>query len=507
MLNKLIIAYFFVIKFSVVVQLQGSNGIRNTADEAVTSSKYTSEALHDEVTSLPRMTSPLKSRQFSGYFDISDHKYSSGASTEPSSSSYRKYIHYYHIESEGNPDEDPVVFWTNGGPGCSGLLGLFTEFGPWRPLRNGSITYNPYSWSRLANLVFIEQPAGVGFSFTTSSTLRKNYNDYRASTDNLQTIKEYFQRFPQRLKNGFHIAAESYGGHYIPQLTLEILNDKADDGLLGQFKGYLVGNPYTSYASGAVGGVKVGWGLQLVPKPEWDKFVAMGCDDLNMNPYHYSDECFEQLDVLDEYFEKLNPYALDYPVCTDSNDVDDQGEEKFQAVGRNSAQARHIRKIHQHFASRRVDSSYVKKSSVSFDAKYEPKIAGKNTLTLLLDSANGFLISISALISSIQNLVKSFQPNNKELKHVCSDKDCAYFEKQGRLELHKDNFENTKVPPGLPYDPCIEDTTHKYLSDLQVQKALHVDLERRKNLVAASSSLVHNVEVALGEEGEEALLW
>jgi len=38
--------------------------------------------------------------------------------------------HYFFIESENDPTTDPVVVWTNGGPGASSFFGIMTELGP-----------------------------------------------------------------------------------------------------------------------------------------------------------------------------------------------------------------------------------------------------------------------------------------------------------------------------------------------------------------------------------------
>jgi len=52
------------------------------------------------------------------------------------------------------------VLWTNGGPGCSGLTGFLSEQGPFRAAADGTLTPNKFAWNKIANMVFIEQPAG-----------------------------------------------------------------------------------------------------------------------------------------------------------------------------------------------------------------------------------------------------------------------------------------------------------------------------------------------------------
>ena len=71
-----------------------------------------------------------------------------------------------YIESLDKPSTDPVLIWFNGGPGCSSLLGLFQENGPYI-FDDGEelIKPNPFPWNQKANLLYIESPAGVGFSF------------------------------------------------------------------------------------------------------------------------------------------------------------------------------------------------------------------------------------------------------------------------------------------------------------------------------------------------------
>lgn len=57
------------------------------------------------------------------------------------------------------------MWWTNGGPGCSGVGGMISEHGPIRVKSDLTLERNPWSWVNEANIVFVEQPAGVGFSY------------------------------------------------------------------------------------------------------------------------------------------------------------------------------------------------------------------------------------------------------------------------------------------------------------------------------------------------------
>lgn len=76
-----------------------------------------------------------------------------------------KHLHYVFVTSLTDPINDPVVLWFNGGPGCSSLLALFQETGPY-VIDDGEyyLKTNPEPWNQRANILYLESPAGVGFS-------------------------------------------------------------------------------------------------------------------------------------------------------------------------------------------------------------------------------------------------------------------------------------------------------------------------------------------------------
>jgi len=262
--------------------------------------RYTKEALADEIKSLPGFKEKFSSRQFSGYLNLPGTK---------------KYIHYWFIECENEPKEHPLVFWTNGGPGCSGLLGLLQEQGPFRPNRKLELIKNDYHWSRTANMVFIEQPVGVGFSYSLD---RKDYhiNDREAAFDNLQITLEFLKRFPNFASLPLYLSGESYAGHYVPMWAKEIIEyNKLDCNKFKiNIKGFLVGNPYIDYYSGTGAEIETYWGHQLIPKPLWEKYKKKGC--VKSTEKLRGEACQNLVYKIEDIVGKINPYAMDYPVCT-----------------------------------------------------------------------------------------------------------------------------------------------------------------------------------------------
>lgn len=68
---------------------------------------------------------------------------------------YNGSVFYMYLEAQENPETAPLIWWTNGGPGCSGFNGLLEENGPFRPNADGNLDLNPYAWNKKANMVFV----------------------------------------------------------------------------------------------------------------------------------------------------------------------------------------------------------------------------------------------------------------------------------------------------------------------------------------------------------------
>jgi hypothetical protein len=78
-----------------------------------------------------------------------------------------KHYFFWFFESRSKPATDPVTLWMTGGPGCSSGIALFAENGPcmFTPSSAGKTIKNPFSWNSNSSLIFIDQPAGTGYSY------------------------------------------------------------------------------------------------------------------------------------------------------------------------------------------------------------------------------------------------------------------------------------------------------------------------------------------------------
>ena len=191
------------------------------------------------VDSLPGFDGPLPSAHYSGYLPVGNTTGVPGfihcASLPPTPVAPLTRLSAgradWLIMSENDPANDPLVYWTNGGPGGSGInVGLLTEMGQIHANENSfanasaglRVFYNPYSWSRVANTLYVSQPKGVGYSYCADASAPCENDDATSAQDAYDFFLAFFDAYPELRANDFYLTAESYGGIYIPTFMREI---------------------------------------------------------------------------------------------------------------------------------------------------------------------------------------------------------------------------------------------------------------------------------------------
>ena len=223
------------------------------------------------------------------------------------------------VLSERDAESDPVTLWLNGGPGCSSFDGWVYEMGPFKltwgdeapaatppgaeeepapakppkvqrgegkavtppgaeegppkpppkPSRKVRLVRNPYAWSRVSTMLFLDSPAGVGFSYPDN---REDLvvNDTRTAADTDAFLRKFFTIFTALRARRFFIAGESYGGIYVPMAAREVVRGNAARRRPHiNLEGYAVGNG----EGGKAGGGRLGGspqrplGVRAVPIP------------------------------------------------------------------------------------------------------------------------------------------------------------------------------------------------------------------------------------------------
>lgn len=123
----------------------------------------------------------------------------------------RRRLYYYMVQSERDPGADPVLLWMNGGPGCSSFDGFIYELGPFNfafadaSYKRLKLSANPYAWSKVATVVFLDSPAGVGLSYSDEPADYRT-NDTQTAVDTDAFLRGFFDRYPELQGRDFYIA-------------------------------------------------------------------------------------------------------------------------------------------------------------------------------------------------------------------------------------------------------------------------------------------------------------
>ncbi|KAF5376948.1 hypothetical protein D9615_007272 [Tricholomella constricta] len=153
-----------------------------------------------------------------------------------------RHLFFYFFESRNDPDKDDVIFWTTGGknihsqkyhytlcPFRSRMLFVSGSIhGAWYDAiisdANGT-KYFPESWNSNANVFFVDQPVGVGYSYAEYGEVVGTTED--AAKDIAAFVAIFFENFSKFKGRAFHMSGESYGGRYIPLFASEVYDQNA----------------------------------------------------------------------------------------------------------------------------------------------------------------------------------------------------------------------------------------------------------------------------------------
>lgn len=239
--------------------------------------------------------------------------------------------------------QNRTIFWLNGGPGCLSMDGALMEAGPFRVNADREVTYNNGSWHRQGDIVFVDQPAGTGFSY--SMDFDRELADVLWHF--LTFLQRYFELFPEDVNNEILLAGESYAGQYIPYIADAVLarnrrldSEKTGDSELSaadvkyNLRGLLIGNGYISPNEQGLSYVPfaVKAGLIDTNHPNWNDLLhahekcQKAVDRTSANNANHDANAFSVVDrTCDDVLNRLLEYTADalapeYEQCTNMYD-------------------------------------------------------------------------------------------------------------------------------------------------------------------------------------------
>ncbi|KVH97343.1 Peptidase S10, serine carboxypeptidase [Cynara cardunculus var. scolymus] len=135
-------------------------------------------------------------------------------------------LFYYFVKSERNPQRDPLLLYLTGP--------LNFKYGN-ANRSEVKLELNPYSWTKTANIIFIDLPVGTGFSYAKTSKSSRS-SDSLVVTHAYDFIRKWLLDHPTFLSNPLYITGISYMGIIIPNVVSRIYDGN---------DGFLIVNPLT----------------------------------------------------------------------------------------------------------------------------------------------------------------------------------------------------------------------------------------------------------------------
>ncbi|KAI1390044.1 alpha/beta-hydrolase [Hypoxylon trugodes] len=155
-------------------------------------------------------------------------------------------LFFWHFQNKHIANRQRTVIWLNGGPGCSSEDGALMEIGPYRLKDQNNLEYNNGSWHEFANLLFVDNPVGTGFSYVDTNSYVHELDEM--ANQFVTFLDKWFKLFPDYEHDDIYIAGESYAGQHIPYIAKAILdrNRLPQNTVSWNLKGLLIGNGWIS---------------------------------------------------------------------------------------------------------------------------------------------------------------------------------------------------------------------------------------------------------------------
>ncbi|ELR06609.1 Cell death protease [Pseudogymnoascus destructans] len=154
-------------------------------------------------------------------------------------------LFFWHYQNRHIANRQRTVIWLNGGPGCSSEDGALMEIGPYRLKDDSTLEYNDGSWDEFANIMFVDNPVGTGFSYADTDSYVQSLQEM--ADQFIIFLEKWFVLFPEYEHDDLYIAGESYAGQHIPYIAKAIMDrNKKSPVHTWILTGLLIGNGWIS---------------------------------------------------------------------------------------------------------------------------------------------------------------------------------------------------------------------------------------------------------------------
>ena len=217
---------------------------------------------------------------------------------------------FYWFYRTTHPDgyrNRPIILWLQGGPGYSGTgIGNFLEVGP----LDQNLKARNASWVKTANLLFVDNPAGVGFSITGNE--RVGYDIEDISNDLISVLKTFMKEHSYFESNPLYIFGQSYGGKMAAGLTYYLHKSIEKKEIQWNLKGLGIGNGFVSPADTIASWPSVVYQMSLIDDVQYKHMNEIGVKALKAaeeGEWETVGNAFQLMSKID-YIPALNPYKL-----------------------------------------------------------------------------------------------------------------------------------------------------------------------------------------------------